>query len=200
MRLKPFSATALLRQNSPRKFSSNPFAQLRDESPAPGNGNGARFRSPSVKRKPEDSASYSAVVNRNILQESEKVSNCEFLEQLSVNMAKVTSLREKVQNKLVTLGAEPEICTIFNDLCEAIRCINVNQGKLAEKQFGEDAPVANFVQVQPKRLKQTTSQGNTAPVLVDITKARVEVVESKEEEELCKYREAVKEAEKATLI
>ena len=87
------------------------------------------------------------------------MSNCEFLEQLSVNTAKVTSLCEKAQRELVTLGAEPEICTIFTDLCEAIRCINVNQGKLAEKQYGENAPVANFVQVQPKRLKQATSQG-----------------------------------------
>ena len=200
MKLKPFSATALLRQNSPRKFSSNRFSQLRDESPAQGNGNGARSRTPSVKRKPEDSASYSAAVSRNILLESEKVSNCEFLEQLSVNTAKVTSLCEKVQRELVTLGAEPEICTIFTDLCEAIRCINVNQGKLAEKQYGENAPVANFVQVQLKRLKQATSQGNSVPFLVDITKATMEVSESKEEEELRKFREAVKDAEKATLI
>ena len=35
---------------------------------------------------------------------------------------------------------------------------------------------------------------------MDITTASVEVIESKEEEELRKFREAVKDAEKATLI
>ena len=39
--------------------------------------------------------------------------NNEVLDMIGVNTAKVTSLCEKVQGELVTLGAEPEICTIF---------------------------------------------------------------------------------------
>ena len=68
MKVKPYSAADLLRQNSPRKFvsSSNRFSYLRDESPAPGIDSGRRFRSPSVKRKLDEYFSYSSVVSKNL--------------------------------------------------------------------------------------------------------------------------------------
>ena len=70
MKVRPFSAADLLRQNSPRKFATNSsrFAPLRDQSPAPGSDEGRRFRSPSVKRKNAENVSYSEVTVRNVPQ------------------------------------------------------------------------------------------------------------------------------------
>ena len=136
MEVRPFSAADLLRQNSPRKYANhNHFAQLRDESPALGNEGNKRFRSPSVKRKPEDSNSYLAMASKNISQDTESEDSAQALELIGISTGKVTSLCEKVKAELVTLGAEPEICTIFNYLCEAIRCINESQASLAEHQL-----------------------------------------------------------------
>ena len=119
---------------------------------------------------------------------------------LSVNTAKVTSLCDKVKGELVTLGAEPEICTIFTDLCDAIRCINDSQIKLADRQYGENAPSATFFQVPPKRLKPASNQGNPPSQLVDISTVSPTVTESAEESDRRRFREAVKDAEKSTLI
>ena len=153
MKLKPFSAADLLRQGSPRKFASNSnrFASIRDESPAPGNGNGRRFRSPSVKRKNDDAVSYSDMVSIGLppSQVPAQQVNNELLDMIGVNTAKVTSLCEKVQGELVTLGAEPEICTIFTDLCEAIRCINDSQKRLGESQCNPPAALVSHVQAPP---------------------------------------------------
>ena len=207
MKLKPFSAADLLRQGSPRKFASNSnrFASIRDESPAPGNGNGRRFRSPSVKRKNDDAVSYSDMVSIGLPPSqvpSQQVNN-ELLDMIGVNTAKVTSLCEKVQGELVTLGAEPEICTIFTDLCEAIRCINDSQKRLAESQGNPPATLVSQVQAPPKRVKQVTGSGNPTSILVDITRpspAANTVTESKEEADHRRFREAVKDAERSTLV
>ena len=110
MKIKPFSAADLLRQNSPRKFvNSNRFASLRDESPAPGLDLGRRFRSPSTKRKPDDNTSYSAILGKNLSHSINSEENTLLLDKIGVNTAKVSSLCEKVQKELTTLGAEPEI-------------------------------------------------------------------------------------------
>ena len=136
MKVKPYSAADLLRQNSPRKFasSSNRFSFLRDESPALGIDSGRRFRSPSVKRKPDEHSSYSSMVSKNLPEQNVSLVQSQALEQVGINTAKVTSLCEKVQSELVSLGAEPEICTIFTNLCEAIRCINDSQKRLSDFQ------------------------------------------------------------------
>ena len=201
MRFKPFSAADLLRQDSPRKYASNPnrFAALRDESPAPGRDGNRRFRSTSVKRKPDDSISYSAMASKNVSKVNVNDTNSQTLDMIGLNAAKVTSLCEKVQVELATLGAEPEICTIFNDLCEAIRCINESQSRLADIQLGSTKQQETFLPAPPKKAKQSLS-GNLASILVDITRSQPEVTESKEEADLRSFRDAVKDAEKSTLL
>ena len=202
MKVRPFSAAELLRQNSPRKFppTSNRFATLRDESPAPGNEGGRRFRSRSVKRKPDDNPSYSSIVGKNLTQSANSDENAKTLDLIGVNTAKVTSLCEKVQGELITLGAEPEICTIFTDLCEAIRCVNESQRILAEKQLGPSAHQDILLPAPPKKVKQNTGSGILAPILVDISRSQPEVSESQDEMDHRKFKEAVKEAEKSTLL
>ena len=135
MKVRPFSAADLLRQNSPRKFATIPnrFAYLRDESPAPGSDNGRRFRSPSVKPKPEDPSSYAAMASKNLSSISAPQVDDQ---QVGIISTKVTSLIDKVKTELVTLGVEPEICTIFNDLCEDIKCINDSQQLLSSRKYG----------------------------------------------------------------
>ena len=87
MKVKPYSAADLLRQNSPRKFvsSSNRFSFLRDESPAPGNDGGRRFRSPSVKRKPDEQVSYSSMVSKNLPEQNVSLVQSQALEQVGIN-------------------------------------------------------------------------------------------------------------------
>ena len=107
MKVKLYSAADLLRQNSPGKFASVPnhFSYLRDESLAPGTDSGRRFRSPSVKRKPNDNLSYSFIAGKNLTQGTPPQDNSQALELVSINAAKVTSLCEKVKTELSTLGA-----------------------------------------------------------------------------------------------
>ena len=204
MKIRPFSAADLLRQNSPRKYASNPnrFASLRGESPAPSADCGARFRSPSVNRKTDDHLSYSEMVSKSASQLAVCDDSNQVLEQIGVNTAKVTSLCEKVKTELITLGAEPEICTIFTDLCEAIKCINDSQAQFAEHQLGKTryTQLEPALAAPPKKSKPSNLQVPAAPVLVDITRSVPQTTESKEESDLRKFKEAVKDAEKSTLI
>ena len=202
MKVKPYSAADLLRQNSPRKFvsSSNRFSFLRDESPAPGNDGGRRFRSPSVKRKPDEQVSYSSMVSKNLPEQNVSLVQSQALEQVGINTAKVTSLCEKVQSELVSLGAEPEICTIFTDLCEAIRCINDSQKRLSDLHSENSHRLNIPLSAPPKRVKQSSATGSDVPILVDISRSQLQVSESDEEAELRRFKEAVKDAERSTLI
>ena len=202
MKVRPFSAAELLRQDSPRKYASqsNRFATLRDESPAPGTGTGSRFRYPSVKRKTEENVSYSEAAAKNLPQVLSHVDSAQVLEKVGVSTAKVNSLCDKVRTELVTLGAEPEICTIFTDLCEAIKCINDTQSLLAELKSGETKMYSNVLQAPPKRIKQVPSQGNIVPPMVDLATVHQVENETAEEAELRRFKEAVKDAEKSTLV
>ena len=202
MIVRPFSAADLLRQNSPRKFAtnSNCFAPLRDQAPAPGSDDGRQFRSPSVKRKTAENVSYSEVTVRNVPQVQVVDDGAQLLEKVGVSTAKVNSLCEKAKGELVTLGAEPEICTIFSDLCDAIKCINETQTLLAEIKSGEDKSYSSIVQAPPKRIKQVPATGKIAPTMVDISTAHQVVNETKDEADLRRFKEAVKDAEKSTLI
>ena len=202
MKVRPFSAADLLRQNSPRKFATNSsrFALLRDQSPAPGSDEGRRFRSPSVKRKTAENVSYSEVTARNVPQVQVVDDGAQLLEKVGVSTAKVNSLCEKVKGELATLGAEPEICTIFSDLCDAIKCINETQTLLAEIKSGEDKSYSSVVQAPPKRSKQVPATGKIAPTMVDISTAHQVVNETKDEADLRRFKEAVKDAEKSILI
>ena len=94
MKVRPFSAAELLRQDSPRKYASqsNRFATLRDKSPAPGTGTGSRFRYPSVKRKTEESVSYSDASAKNLPQAQSHVDSAQVLEIVGVSTAKVNPL------------------------------------------------------------------------------------------------------------
>ena len=207
MKVRPFSVADLLRQNSPRKYASNPssncFASLRNESPAPGTDGNRRFQSPSVKRKPNDSLSYSAIASKNIVQVGVNDSNAQTIELIGVNAAKVNSLCEKFKGELITLGAEPEICTIFTDLCEAIRCINESQSLLAVLQPGNNQHAPTHSQPAPaKKARQGPTANSQETIFVDISRPQPEVTvtETKEEADLRAFRDAVKDAEKSTLL
>ena len=206
MKVKLFSAADLLRQSSPRKFGSNRFSSLRDDSPAPqASDNGRRFRSPSVKRKPEEGASYSSVVSGGSSQVTDSSTHTHTMEQIECNTAKVNSLCEKVQTGLINTGAEPAICALFTDLCEAIKCINESQRMLADAKIGKKAPQEIFLQAPAKKVKQNIGPSNyssdgKAPILVNITPPAPEVTETKEEADRRRFKDAVKDAERSTLL
>ena len=176
MKVRPFSAADLLRQNSPRKFATIPnrIAYLRDESPAPGSDNGRRFRSTSVNPKPEDPSSYAAMASKILSSISAPQVDDQTLEQVGINSAKVTSLIDKVKTELVTLGVEPEICTIFNDLCEDIKCINDSQQLLSSRKYFNAQSQASALPAPPKKVKQNPLSSSQAPIFVDISRSQTQ--------------------------
>ena len=100
----------------------------------------------------------------------------------------------------MTLGAEPEICTIFNDLCEAIRCINESQASLAEHQLKVKKQYGSFQPAPSKKAKPSSTVGNLAPIFVDISHSQPAAAELQEDAEHCKFKEVVKDAEKSMLL
>ena len=208
MKVRPYSAADLLRQNSPRKFlnASSRFASLRDESPAPGNDSSRRFRSPSVKRKPDEPISYSSMVSKSLPSNSTPLIDPQTVEQVGINTAKVTSLIDKVKSELVSTGALPEIINIFSDICEAIKCVNDSQQLLISSKNGSAQFQPGAHPAPPKKVKQNSQSSSQAPVLVDISLShsqpppQPEVAETQEEARRRKFKESVKEAERSTLI
>ena len=82
------------------------------------------------------------------------------------------------------------------------KCINDSQAQFAEHQLGKKVYTQQELTLAapPKKSKPSNSQNLTAPVLVDITRSAPQATESKEESDFRKFKEAVKDAEKSTLI
>ena len=140
------------------------------------------------------------MASKNISQDTESEDSAQALELIGISTGKVTSLCEKVKAELVTLGAEPEICTIFNYLCEAIRCINESQASLAEHQLKVKKQYSSFQPAPSKKAKPSSTVGNLAPIFVDISHSQPAAVELQEDAEHCKFKEVVKDAEKSMLL
>jgi hypothetical protein len=121
--MRPITASAALRQFSPRKlYTSAAFPALRnnsvrDESPM-------RQRSGSVKRKSDDSASYAAAASSH-LNVCAPVFSREKFDQLTLDISKVNSICDKVEKNISNVE-DKTVRTILSDLNEAMKLINGN--------------------------------------------------------------------------
>ena len=80
---------------------------------------------------------------------------------------------------------------IFNDLWEAIRCINDSQKRLSDFQAENSHRQCIPLPAPPKGVKQSSAIGSDGPILVDLSRPQLQVTESDEEAELKRFKEAV---------
>ena len=124
----PISASEALKVISPRKFLgnsvmlSNRFSQLRSDSPAAL----GRQRSPSTKRKVSQEGSYATVTAKNL----ETSSDITRISTTGIDLAKVSSLCDKLTNGLGEATFDPTLQVILTDLTEAIRITNKIQNDI----------------------------------------------------------------------
>ena len=211
--MKPVPATTVLRQLSPRKtigtsfFTANRFNHLRDSSPA---NSVARSRSISQKRKNSDEVSYASKAKQS-LSFSQSLSTCSSeLEKAEIEIAKVKSVCDKVGSAIVEKDIYPELAAIFGDICEAIRTLSDTQstivsalhaalpsGKVpAKEQLKPVPPTRDQGAVNKKPRQELGAHGGDDDDITDYDYTIPEEVNS----ELKRFKDAVKDAEKSTLI
>lgn len=213
----PFSASDLLRETSPRKtigntfFTANRFSHLRDDSPI--RTNGSRNRSLSQKRKDTEDLSYLNAAKRSLPfgEPSKEKFDPELFETTSLNIAKVSSICDKIFKELEPVTENPAIVQALRDLGESIRLVNANQSVIlkhlsapcAQAQI-PDRPTQNGTRPQNdmvplgslrNRLRAHVPASNLAeePPVVDLEEDQA----SKAAKSFCN---AVRDAEKSTLI
>ena len=202
----PISASALLKQLSPRKhtgnqfFSNNRFQHLRDNSPAPHNGNDkSRSRSQSQKRKNTDEVSYASVAGTGL---AASVAICPppAVEEATIAIAKVNSLCDKIASDISATTSDPAVISVFNDVCEALKLITKTQENLLSSVQGRGNPGnggVNLVSLGalPKKARKDISNKDS-PVLTGNSQPEAQDADPIKK----RFVEAVKEAEKSTLI
>jgi hypothetical protein len=207
--MKPKLLSDVLRQNSPRKFlnKGNYYSVLRDVSPADSTRStfSSSSRSLPVKRKignegneivtGQGNMQYAAVAAANIVPAPAGI-QVTVSEDLTEEIVKVKSLCEKVGRDLCVDGLDPKLVTIFASLNEAIFGIcNVQQGILnSAKQGNQQA----YIQVAHKKPRQETHLVDLASITTS-QQHKVRQV-SQEDIKVKKFRDAIKDAEKSTLL
>jgi hypothetical protein len=215
---RPILASTVLRQLSPRKFIGNPPSSfqtsktvhhLRDESPY-------RPRSGSIKRKQSDQASYANVLTGQtiqVIQAPRQVSKetVKTNEEIEVEISKVSSICDKVGTTLASLEIDRNILGVFYDLNNAMRGIVRTQELLFKEKKEAESTVVDtaFPLPAPAPDKQVNMT-----VLVNIAKkprqelssqpprqnTQVTQVSQEASAEQTKFRDAVKKAERSTLV
>jgi hypothetical protein len=150
------------------------------------------------------SMSYASVAGTNVAYTQPGI-QVTVTEDLTEEIVKVKSLCEKVGRDLSVDGLDPKLVTIFASLNEAIFGIcNVQQGICNQiKQGNANIPeqVSLYEQVNRKKPRQE-------PVMVDLAsiadsnpgKPQGRRPQSQEDIKVKKFRDAIKEAEKSTLL
>jgi hypothetical protein len=183
---RPISATAALRQLSPRQISgltsgSNMFAPLtngRDLSPSPSVCSDSDFRprAPSLKRKSDESQrpSFAEMAGSGSGSGASTVIpsvSAIDIEKATLDITKVKSICSKVNDDLSKVEIPPEIACIFNLLCEAVGLVSgvqetvlsaVSRQNSSQQSVSQQAPTNNSEWVTigtlSKRLRTGTSQ------------------------------------------
>ena len=213
--MRPITASEALKVISPRKFLgntlnlSNRFSQLRNHSPA----DSSRHRSVSTKRKVSYESSYAAAAARNL----EESMDSEVSSMTGINLAKVSSLCDKLSSGIETSGCEPNLQVILMDIAEAIKLTNSVQQDLfnargssaSQTRTNTQAAVSNLVSLGavPKRLKTNTLRDSSTDNTVSqfsyaagTNQVPVAAPASLDSPELANFKETVREAEKSTLV
>jgi hypothetical protein len=203
--MKPKLISEVLRQVSPRKYPNNRFAPLsRDSSPADSvrSDFSQRSRAQSIKRKFEnsgDSRFYASAAFGNSSQPE--------VDHLDKNIARVKSICEKVTTDVKNSDLSPGLIAIFCSLSEAMSGICENQAKLASRSNWKPV-IANPTAVAASISTQAKKPHTDLPVstMVDLASLRANPSQppkntaSAEDLKVKKFKEAVKDAERSTLI
>lgn len=222
--MKPIMASDVLRDSNARNararnLNGNRFNHLRADSPA----EMARSRSSSTKRKSSDSGvSYAAAAKKTLTsgestQDASSPLNCDRLEALETNIAKMSSICEKITADSRSLQDESPLSAFMAVVSEAL-CVQNQQNLEIVSALRE------FLQVNPAEPKQ--AHKNLVPMDLDddfeclgtlannkfasnsrmprptpITRAQAATATTDDTPpEIRKFKEAVKDAEKSTVI
>jgi hypothetical protein len=212
----PISASVALKMQSPRKNFGAAAKSVpvppgfgRCLSPAPD----GRPRANSVKRKEPEGPSFAFVASKNIANSG--VLESDTMSDLTLNVVKVRSLLDKASTELDDV-ADPAVKTVLGTMCDAMREICTVQdtlvtGKIqSEKMLPQDGISLTNLGAIPKRPRNDTGftdrpQGivagtDTVTGTGAATDGRRPVMPEEPDPVKKKFREAIKEAEKSTLI
>ena len=201
MPLKPIQPSAILRQLSPRSFgkssssffAGNRFSHLRDESPGrPPNGRQVRDRSASLKRKLDTEFSYADAVGKSATPSVSPVLCKDDIDTVSVNVATVSSLCDKVCKDINDAVCDPAIISILSEMCDAIKTVNSSVDLIKGRLGCNSAPSA----APPKKQRQLASLAPLSQIPIIVT----DKPSNDEPPSVTRFKDAVKEAEKATLV
>lgn len=209
----PKTVRDVLRQNSPRKtihsgfFLNNRFSSLRDNSPASRDRSLSRHRSISTKRKLNEYPSYADIVS-NVPNQIHADEVATAIENCSTEVAKVLSISLSLSESVSNIDQDNPLKTILTTLSEAISGIGRAQESLVDLVSKNRLSTPQYS--GPSFGRQDSSTGGnykkarTNTSMVDLSKlpeSSGPSNPSKEEHpEKKKFREAVKEAEKSTLV
>jgi hypothetical protein len=219
--MKPKLVHEVLRQTSPRKLYGSTLVPpnrynvlSRDSSPADSvrSSLSQRSRSVSIKRKNSntesgsDGTSYADIMKGT--DTSPPAITQEDIDCVTENIVKVKSLCDKVGTEISNANIDPNLVAIFSTLNEAMIGICDNQLKIAKlNKVGNSGPAATPVMSDQvaKRFKPATGnkQSSQVPVIsnmVDLATLRQHSQDNSEDPKVRRFKEAVKEAEKSTLV
>jgi hypothetical protein len=219
--MKPKLLYDVIRQASPRKMfnNTNRYTVLRDSSPADSvkSNNSFRSRSQSIKRKntgddiPSQvpNVSYAAVASGPVISNTVSDLSCDEVGEITEGIVKVTSICEKVSTELSTCQVDPALVSVFSLLNEAILTLGENQKKIVSgrsNQVHQQVP-AVIIDTESsnagtqKRARKDFDDSNFVDLrTLSQLPSRSRTTTPSEDPKVKKFKEAVKEAEKSTLI
>jgi hypothetical protein len=173
----------------------------RDESPY-------RQRSGSIKRKYDGQTSYAAAASRNISQPTPivNVDRAKNNEDLEIEISKVSSICDKLDNTLAGLEIDRNILMVLYDMKDAIRGI-VKSQEIILKERKEQTQEVNIISEAIPTQSQMTDLGNlakkprqTPPQQTTSKPSQPPAKANEVSAEQVNFKEAVKLAERSTLI
>jgi hypothetical protein len=223
--MKPKLVHEVLRQSSPRKlYGSNLLPPnrynvlSRDSSPADSVRSSFSQISVSTKRKNSANEGYSGPVSTvtgtgisyaeatggDNASSTQVIIDCEAVTE---NIVKVKSICDKVSAEISKADIDPALVAIFGYINEALFGICDNQLQVTNLCKAKNTLVDSFPPADQgvKRFRAESNQvqkkqGNIAPTMVDLSTLRQKTNTQVEDPSVKKFKEAVKDAEKSTLV
>ena len=212
--MKPKSASDVLRQLSPRKtigttfFTGNRLNTLRDRSPSISAASiSSRNRSVSSKRKASEDPifSYAAATSQ--------VSGtpcADSTESLNIKLAKIRSVCDEAATELARSISDPGIISVFGNIIDALHLTLDLQNDLINSRTGHISvavpPTFTTIGATAKKSRQDIHKGNTHSISSKFPEAprqhsgKNSVDNEEVDPTAAKFREAVKNAEKSSLL
>jgi hypothetical protein len=211
--MKPKLLNDVIRQSSPRKFygNGNRYNVLRDASVDSVRSNlSFRSRSQSIKRKsPDDDKSkensYASVASVGLAPDPVPAPTPPN-EVVMEKIVKVRSICDKIGSELSGTGIDPALIPVFSLINEAILGICDTQQAIAEGNCNSASPTVNINtqhEIAPsgsqKRSRQDIGDLNFVD-LRTLSQRSARPAASAEDQQVKEFKEAVRDAEKSTLI